>query len=224
MGRVKKLMALLRQGEFRQIWQRGIAFLPSRMYSRSAVRKDKRYGGVAANRKIPSRYAAQGAYATQSSDYRCMRRMFRAVPLQADDVFVDVGCGEGRVLTYLYSKGFRGKAYGIELDADVAKTAAQRTASCGNVTICCGNVLEQGDLFKDATAVYLFNPFSRSVLKAFVELLDTVSEKPVRLYYLNCLYAEELQNNAHWTCLASDTVRRAGSRPMPFVVYERIAR
>ena len=172
MNRFQELMHLARQGEFRQIWQKGTGFLLNRVYSLSAGCRDRRYGGISTNRKKPSRYGELGAYATQSSDYRCLKQIFRAVPLRPEDVFIDVGCGEGRVLTYLYEQGFRGKAVGIELDEEVAKAAAGRTASCPNITICCGNVLEQGELFRDADAVYLFNPFSRNVFHAFVEMLE----------------------------------------------------
>ena len=220
MRRVKRLLEMIRQGEFRQIWEKGTVFLAKRIYSFNAVRRDKRYGGISVNKKIPSKYRAQGAYTTQSSDYRCLRRVFHAVPLRPDDVFVDVGCGEGRVLTYLYSKGFRGKAIGIELDEDVAKTASQRTASCRNVTICCGNVLEQEELFRDASAVYLFNPFSRSIFQAFVGMLESVCTKPVRLYYLNCLYVDELSKSGRWTCRSSGVIRRPGCKLMSFEIHE----
>ena len=120
----------------------------------------------------------------------------------------------------MYSKGFRGRSIGIDLDEDVAKTAAMRTASCENVEIRCGNVLEQGDMFKDATAVYLFNPFSRRIFKPFVQMLETVCSKPVRLYYLNCLYVSEIQDNENWKCLVSGEIHRIGLRPMQFAVYE----
>ena len=211
---------MIRQRNFRLIWQTSITYLSRHTYLFFAERLDKRFGGISINRTIPTKYGTQGAYATQSSAYRCLRRVFRAVPLRPDDVFVDVGCGEGRVLTYLQMKGFPGKSIGIELDTDIAKTAAQRTSSCRNITIVCGNVLEQGDLFKDATAVYLFNPFSRSVFKAFVELLESVAINPVRLYYLNCLYVNELQDRTRWTCLSNGIIRRSACRPMSFAIYE----
>ena len=130
-----------------------------------------------------------------------------------------MGCGEGRVLTYLCEQGFQGKVIGIELDDEVAKTAARRTASCQNVTICCGNVLEQGELFRDATAVYLFNPFSRGVFQAFAELLETACTKPVHLYYLNCLYVDELDKE-RWSLISAGTIYRPGIQPMPFTVHE----
>jgi SAM-dependent methyltransferase len=222
MKKLKRLMELIRQGEFRKIISYFITFLPKRIYSLSASLRDKRFGGKSVNRAIPSKYAKQGSYSIQSSDYRCLKRVFNEVPLLPDDLFIDVGCGEGRVLTYLYSKGFRGRCIGIELDEDAAKTAAMRTESCQNIEICCGNVLEQAELFKDATAVYLFNPFSRKIFIPFAGMLVSVCSKPVRLYYLNSLYESELQDNENWRCLSSGAIRRIGMRPMPFSIYELI--
>ncbi len=217
--RMKTLMGMIRRREFGKICKKTLVYVPQRLYMHSAIRRDKRFGGISVNRRIPTRYPEKGAYATMSSDYRCLKRVFREVPLQPDDVFVDVGCGEGRVLTYLYAKGFRGKEIGIELDETVANTAAQRTASCPNVTVRCGSVLEQGDLLRDATAVYLFNPFSRSVVHAFVELLESVCTKPVRFYYLNCMYVSELESDGRWDCLVKGEVRRIGSRPMAYSIH-----
>lgn len=220
MSRMGKLMELIRRGDFRQIWQKGTVFLSNRIYTFFAVRRDKRYGDISINQKKVSRYRELGACATQSSDYRCLRQVFRAVPLRHDDVFVDVGCGEGRVLTYLYEQGFRGKAIGIELDEEVAETAAKRTASCRNITICCGNVLEKSEIFRDATVVYLFHPFSRSIFQAFIALLESSCTKPVRLYYLNWLYADELENRERWNLISDGMIYRPGIRPMPFTVHE----
>ena len=208
------------QGDFQQIWKKGTAFLSNRAYTFFAVQRDKRYGGISVNQRKASRYRELGAYATQSSDYRCLEQVFRTVPLRSDDVFIDVGCGEGRVLTFLYEQGFRGKVIGIELDEEVAETAARRTALCQNVTICCGNVLEKSEMFRDATAVYLFNPFSRSIFQAFVGLLESTCTKPVRLYYLNCLFVDELKNRERWNLISVGTICRPGIRPMPFAVYE----
>lgn len=223
MSKFQKFMELLRRGDFRGIWEKGTAHISQRAYTVFAVLRDKRFAGIAANKKIPSRYKEQGAYSTQSSDYRCLKQVFSSVPLNSDDVFIDVGCGEGRVLTYLYSRGFRGKAVGIELDEDIAAIAAKRTATCGNVTICCGNVLEQQELFKDATVVYLFNPFSRSVMTQFIGMLESVCERPVRLVYLNCLYVSELDDDERWTCLKKGVILRPGCRPMDYSIHELTA-
>lgn len=70
--------------------------------------EDRRYGGKCTNWTIASKHADEGAHALQNSDYRCIEQLFHAVPLRPDDVFVDVGCGEGRVLTYHDRQGFHG--------------------------------------------------------------------------------------------------------------------
>ena len=223
MNRWNKAMGYLRRGQIGKLFVQTFRSLPGILNSLIAKRRDKRFGGIPANRTLPSRFRELGANGTQSSDYRCLKRVFRAVPLRRDEVFLDVGCGEGRVLTYLYSRGFRGKAIGIELDPEVAKVAAARTAACENISICCGNVLNQRELLEQVTVIYLFNPFSRSVLHDFVALAESACKGSVRLYYLCDLYASELESSGRWRCLHSDVIRRPNCNPMRFSVYELTA-
>lgn len=216
----KKGWGLLKAGSFREIKRKlGVRLSHSR-YTRRAVREDKKLSGISANHWTSSRFADQGAYDVQSSDYRCLKAVFDAVPLREDEVFVDLGCGEGRVLTYLYQQGFRGSLTGIELDPEAAGVAARRTAVCENVRVLQGNVLDQGEVFSRATVVYLFNPFDQTVLRQFLDLLERVHTKPVRLYYLNDLYASELEQRKGWTCLHRGTVSRPYIPPMSFSVHE----
>lgn len=69
--------------------------------------EDRRYGSKCTKRTITSKHSDQGVHALQNSDYRCIEQLFEAVPLRPD-VFIDVGCGEGRVLTYHDHHGFQG--------------------------------------------------------------------------------------------------------------------
>mgnify|MGYP003298133557 CR=1 FL=1 len=88
---------------------------------------DCRMGGISVEERKPSRFAAQGAEAVQSSDYRCLDHIFaHHLPLTEQDTLLDVGCVEGRVLTYLHLQGCRAKLTGIELDPEVAETARRR--------------------------------------------------------------------------------------------------
>ena len=48
--RIRMLLSLLRQGDFRQLWQKCIAFLSGRVYSFCAVCMDILYGGVPVHR------------------------------------------------------------------------------------------------------------------------------------------------------------------------------
>lgn len=191
-----------------------------RLYRLRARWEDRRMGGISVDARKPSRFAAQGAEATQSSDYRCLDRLFRReVPLTRDDVLLDVGCGEGRVLTYLRLHRCRAKLIGIELDPAVAETARQRTASCPDIEILAGDILQSPELLARVTVFYLFNPFNGKIFSKFVAALERTAVQPVRLVYLFDYYAGYLDGRPGWTQLAKSTLPRAGAEDAPYSVY-----
>lgn len=51
-------------------------------------------------------------------------QLFQGMPISADDVVVDVGCGEGGNLAFCAARGAR--VIGVDLDADALATAEQR--------------------------------------------------------------------------------------------------
>lgn len=189
------------------------------IYKSRARFEDWQIGKVSLGRTIPSKYRQIGAYATQSTDYRCLDQIFRALPLQKDDVFVDVGCGEGRVLTYLYLRKFRGTLMGIELDPDIAEIARSRTEKCPNIEIHCGNVLESREIIAKTTVFYLFNPFNDSVLSEFIQAIEDNCDHPVRLYYCNDLYRKRIDKREKWNILRRNVILRPGLHPMYYTIY-----
>ena len=201
------------------VLKKGIKILASRWYLFRAGLQDRRLGRISLNSVIPTRFAREGAYSTQSSDYRCLKQVFREAPLEKDAVFVDVGCGEGRLLSYLYLKGHQGPILGIELDPAVANTARERMAGCENVTVVCKNILDCGDLLVKADAVYLFNPFAREVLCRFVALLEAVCVKPLRMYYLNDLYADAVCERPGWETLCCGVIHRFEAVDVSYTVF-----
>jgi SAM-dependent methyltransferase len=197
------------------------------LYTLRARREDRRIGGASMDGIRPSRFRALGAEATQSSDYRCLDRMMRQLDLAPRDVFVDVGCGEGRVLTYLYLRKFRGRLIGVELDPDVAEQARQRTAHCANIEIRCANVLEDPALVQQATVYYLFNPFNGKIFSKFVALLEKSCPHPVRLAYLFDYYAPYLDGRPGWSRMWEGAIPRRGGEEAHGSIYyfdPRIAR
>ena len=168
---------------------------------------------------MPTRYQDTGAYATESTNYEWLDKIFKAYPLKQDDVFVDVGCGEGRVLTYLYLRKFRGKMSGIELDEQVAATATHRTKKCANIHIYHGNVLEYAEVFRDATAVYLFNPFDETVLLRFVEMLEQYIDHPLIMYYSNDRHKKVLDKRNNWFILRRDVLKCVDLPTRAYTVY-----
>lgn len=219
LNKIKKMLALLRKGKFGQVFQK-IWVYAQRMPNQIRARiEDWRVGRMSLSRRIPSRYTEIGAYGTMSSDYPYMDEVFRVRPLDKDAVFVDVGCGEGRVLTYLYLRGFRGKLTGIELDPDVAQTAEKRTAACSNIHILCANALQTQDVIREATALYLNNPFNEEVLSAFIGMVEEVCHQPVTVYYCWDIHRRFLDKRENWTILRRSTVRRPGKPDLFYSIY-----
>lgn len=182
--------------------------------------EDRRLGGISVEETKPSRFAAQGAEATQSSDYRCLDRIFQKhVPLTEQDVFLDVGCGEGRVLTYLYLHKAKCRLMGVELDPDVTATAQKRMEQCLGVEIRCANILQAQDLMQQVTVYYLFNPFNGKIFSQFINALEKQVPHPIRLVYLFDYYAGYLDDRPGWTKLTGETFRRKGGEEATYSIY-----
>lgn len=191
-----------------------------KLYALRAGWEDRRMGKTSMEEIRPSRFRAQGAEATQSSDYRCLDALLKRLPMGPGDVFVDVGCGEGRVLTYLSLRRFPGKLIGVELDPDVAEEARQRTADCPNMEIRCGNILEAHDLVKEATIYYLFNPFNGRIFSKFVSMLEKECTHPIRLVYLFDYYGPYLEGRPGWEKTWEGSIRRRGSEDAHGSIYQ----
>ena len=206
----------------RSVWEpfiRAIKGIRCVLYRIRARIEDWRIGGISLEQGMSSRFPEMGAHATESTNYIWLDRMFKAVPLEEDDVFLDIGCGEGRVLTYLYLRGFRGPMTGIELDEDNAKIAAQRTRTCKNIEILCKNVLECADTIGQATAVYLFNPFTEPVMEQFIGLMEKVCKQPVVVYYCCDKYRQLLDKRKGWTILWRNLLHSPGRPARPYTIY-----
>lgn len=200
--------------------------LLQKLYKRLAAWQDRRQGGVAVEQRKSSRFSALGAEAVQSSDYRALRRIFRKqVRLTPQDVLLDVGCGEGRVLTYLASHRCKAKLAGIELDPEAAETARRRMAACSGgqkVEIRCGNILDEetADLFRTVTVYYLFNPFNGKIFSKFIARLEKQVPHPVRLVYLFDYYSGYLDGRPGWQKLAAERFARAGTDDAEYSIWQ----
>ena len=78
---------------------------------------------------------------TTSTDYSLMPFFFASI-INKDDILVDVGCGQGRVINWLLLTGYTNKIYGIEYEFDIAEGARKRFLKHPNVVIISGDVLE----------------------------------------------------------------------------------
>jgi SAM-dependent methyltransferase len=181
--------------------------------------EDRRIGGISLEAIKPSKFKALGAEATQSSDYRCLDRIRKQLALSPSDVLMDVGCGEGRVLTYFYLHRCKGKLLGVELDPDVAETARQRVAGCNGIEILSGNVLDHPEWLEPVTVFYLFNPFNGKIFSKFIAALEKTVTHPIRLVYLFDYYGGYLTDRPGWETLADETMQRRGGEEAHYSIH-----
>jgi precorrin-6B methylase 2 len=112
------------------------------------------------------------------SDYRSLRKILRLCrPDRSTDVFIDYGCGLGRVLCLAATMPWR-KVIGVEVCPQLIEKARQNLAGmkatqrCGQVQLLNCNAAQYA-LDDDVTTIFLFNPFSGEVLQA---VLDNIQE------------------------------------------------
>lgn len=149
---------------------------------------DLRYGQFLGGVK-QTPYADRGAHDTANSDYEVMPYLFNGL-VEPEDIFIDIGCGKGRVLNWWLSHFPAHKLYGIELDPEVALSVQQRLSAFDNVDIICGDV--GTCLPMEPNVFYLFNPFDASVMRRFKDALtarycdgNDRPRRPLKIVYYN---------------------------------------
>ena len=225
--KTKTVLRLLSSGDLRDLnvgFKRNIHIIANRvravLYYIFAGFEDRRTGGKCTNRVVPSKYYDQGAYPLENSDYRCISQLFNAIPLRTDDVFVDVGCGEGRVITYHDRRGFHGRMIGVELDEEIAARATRRVEHCENVVIINKNILDCSDVIRDGTSFFLFNPFNGKVLKSFIEMVEKNCKDGVRLYYFCDYWRRIIDEREGWTVIWRGMLTNPPWKELPATIYE----
>jgi SAM-dependent methyltransferase len=137
-----------------------------------------------------SSYAASGWYT--------LRRILGTTEVTETDVFVDYGCGKGRVLLQAARYPFA-RVLGVEVSeelAEVARLNVSRRADqvrCKHVEVITADAMVW-DVPDDVTVVFLYNPFRRTIFSAVLErILASVDRAPRRL---RVIYRTPLEHDA----------------------------
>lgn len=101
--------------------------------------------------------------------------VFERVGVSAHDVFVDYGCGKGRMLLIARRYPFR-RIVGVELIPELAAVARSNARSNDRIEVVEADA-SRWDLPVDATVLYAFNPFGSDV---WVEVLQRIGESQLR--------------------------------------------
>lgn len=155
--------------------------------------------------QIKSRYLDKGFKDITNTDYSTVHQFFFDFEtIKPDDVIVDVGCGRGRVITYLLHKGIKSKIIGVEYDPITAKETANALKKYKNVEIREGDVLDNFPF--EGTLFYMFNPFTEKVAVPFSEnLLKVERPNQMRLLYYFPSCAAVFENNEKFDCAPLST-------------------
>ncbi|MDA0668233.1 MAG: class I SAM-dependent methyltransferase [Planctomycetota bacterium] len=121
--------------------------------------------------------------------------------LQAVDVFLDLGCGKGRV-TCMASRSNASRVVGLEQDDALLEIARKNLNRISDVRaqVDFHHGLAQDFDFDTTTVVFLFNPFGADTLRDVLHLLEqSLKRNPrrLRIVYVNPVH-EQVLSNADW--------------------------
>jgi SAM-dependent methyltransferase len=128
--------------------------------------------------------------------YQIIFRVLKTLTLGPSDVFVDIGCGKGRVLCCACRTNV-GRVVGIEINDVLVRQAVANLESLrgsrgqGQVV---SMFAEEYD-YSDATVIYLYNPFDEPILRKTLAKIDVSHRnrpRDIRLVYANNVHERPL--------------------------------
>lgn len=152
---------------------------------------DLRYGRRISTTRHSEAEQIPGVHQIMHSDWKFLNNTFKNIQIKPTDVLVDAGCGDGRVISYWLSRGFKNKLVGIEIDKDTAKDCAMRFARFKNVEIIHGDASELAQQ-SGGTIFYLANSFSGEMVKRFADVAERMGAMIIFYSY------NELSAFKHW--------------------------
>jgi SAM-dependent methyltransferase len=119
-------------------------------------------------------------------NYSITHRVLERLSLQASDIFVDVGCGKGRVLCCAARYPCR-KVVGVEYSKDLCQEARSnlRRMRGRQARAIVHNTLAETFYYAGATVLYFFNPFGAATLDAALNKIAHDRCNGIRLAFVN---------------------------------------
>lgn len=146
---------------------------------------DIRICGQSLVRYVPSVYRDDvngvGMTGSQSTSYIILERIFSHVSLTKQDVFLDVGCGKGRVLAFLLKKHATCTICGIEINEVSGQVALDWSRKYEHVNVIMGDAFQLD--YTPYTVLFLGRPFLPKTFEQFIEKIETSVTHPITLIY-----------------------------------------
>ena len=79
---LKKVFELIKKGELGLLFTTCIRWGAAKIWAIVSAKKDQKIGNKNLSGVIPTKFEQLGAYSTQSTDYACLNKIFKNVPLK----------------------------------------------------------------------------------------------------------------------------------------------
>lgn len=134
----------------------------------------------------------------EPTPYRKLEKIFSSVPMSANDIFIDLGCGKGRIILLAATKKIR-KVIGVELNVGIANVAEEnlKKMKIPHVPVEIIQIDSTQYKFSNETIIYMYNPFgSRTILEIMNNIKSSLTKNPrnVRIIYSNARYSDILDS------------------------------
>ena len=152
--------------------------------------------GISTRGVIEVDHPDAGHYAAMS--YRSIFATLAALRLGRDDVFVDIGCGKGRVLCCAARTPMR-KVVGVDLSAELCEDARCNAARARGlktpIEVHCA--LADDFDYSEGTVFFLFSPFGAETMRRVLAKIHADrGSGDVRIAYANPAYPEPFAEQA----------------------------
>jgi SAM-dependent methyltransferase len=206
-----------------------------------------KFFGIAADRWFDWRFSTDNRTPTALSEYTIvgesrdhatsygasrvmpLKRLFPALKrhVPGGGVFVDLGCGNGKVLLVAAHCGFQ-KVRGVEFARELCELArrnwsnfASRTGAKESDCVIHENDVSLYDYQPDETAYFIYNPFDQAVLrKVLAKISESIRQRPRTVAIVICnpnpIYQSVMKEHPEYPLV--ETVKAWG---YPYFVYLR---
>jgi cyclopropane fatty-acyl-phospholipid synthase-like methyltransferase len=152
-------------------------------------------------------------------DYIIVNRVLGRLALEPDDVFIDIGCGTGRVLCLAARRRVQ-QVIGVDLSPEMVRAAAANVETVRGRRVCKVDALVADAAefdYGETTCAYMFSPFKHTVLARVLDKIKADrSGRPFRCAFVNLNEWQRETFRAHdWLELADEWTEGT----MPIAIY-----
>ncbi|HAR92211.1 MAG TPA: hypothetical protein DCR28_03870 [Eubacterium sp.] len=160
---------------------------------------DKKICGFSIKKTVPTEFReSHGATSSTATNYCVLKEVVDTKNLNENSKFIDVGCGKGRVLSYLVHEKAKCKAVGVELNEEVANIAKSWTKNYENLEVITGNVFDMD--MSEYTDFCLSRPFEADAFKKFLNKIEDEAKQKVNVYLISDQFlGDYLDNREGWS-------------------------